>query len=67
MPNPEGGAPVSPSPMTQEDAENARVDETAGRVSLVKDWRSILALVGSKELRRCRKKGCVCVNGMISR
>lgn len=40
-PSPLGGAPVSPSAMARAVTEKALV-ETTGRVSLVKDWWSIL-------------------------
>lgn len=49
--SPPRGAPVSPSLMARAVTEKVR-EETAGRVSLVKDWRSILVgvVVCEKEL-----------------
>lgn len=55
LPRPEGGAPVSPSPMTRGETEKALVEDRAGRVSLVKDWRSIFADVSSREARSLEK------------
>lgn len=43
LPRPPGGAPVSPSAMTRGETEKALVEDSAGRASLVKDWRSIFA------------------------
>lgn len=34
---------MSPSPMTRAETEKALVEDSAGRASLVKDWRSIFA------------------------
>lgn len=48
LPRPPGGAPVSPSAMTRAETEKALVEDSAGRVSLVKDWRSILADVSGE-------------------
>lgn len=39
-----GGAPVSPAAMTRVETENALL--VAGRLSWVRDWRSILYVVG---------------------
>lgn len=43
LPRPPGGAPVAPSLMTRGETEKALVEESAGRASLVNDWRSIFA------------------------
>lgn len=48
LPRPPGGAPVSPSAMTRAETEKALVEDSAGRVSLVKDWRSILVDVSGR-------------------
>lgn len=60
LPSPEGGAPVSPAPMTLGETEKARVVEIAGRVSLVKDWRSILTgLFGENVKLGDKRKSCL--------
>lgn len=55
LPRPPGGAPVSPSAMTWAETEKALAEDSAGRVSLVKDWRSIFADVSGKILRNRRE------------
>lgn len=59
LPRPAGGAPVSPSPMARAETEKALVEDSAGRVSLVKDWRSILVDdSGEESVREERSIGC---------
>lgn len=40
--------------MTRAETEKALVEDSAGRVSLVKDWRSILADVSGEESGRSK-------------
>lgn len=56
LPRPPGGAPVSPSPMARAETEKALAEDSAGRVSLVKDWRSIFADVSGREESGKEKK-----------